>query len=133
MIDLKSLKEKVQNLKVLIVDDEEDVLSTTEEFFNKLFKNVDKAKNGQEALELYKKENGSYDLIISDANMPGMDGWSLFRELNKNKTGAFLVIVTGSVEQDGEDRCLCESILLKPLQLEHIVEVLDKLVTKKGL
>lgn len=131
MIDLKSLREKVHHLKVLIVDDEINVLNATEEFFKKLFNDVDKAKDGQEALELYNKNNGAYDLILSDANMPAMGGWNLFKILRQNKTDALLVIMTGS-EEDG-DKTICDSILIKPLRLEPIVEVLNKLVSKKGL
>ena len=62
----------MENKKILIVDDEPDVLLLLGERLTKAGYDVIKAPGGQEAIELAHKE--SPDLIILDIAMPGMDG-----------------------------------------------------------
>jgi two-component system NtrC family sensor kinase len=62
---------------VLVVDDEADVVSVLRELLEADGHVVDGAGNGREALA--KIEAGSYDAILSDVRMPGLDGPALYR------------------------------------------------------
>ncbi|MGE5280079.1 MAG: response regulator [Deltaproteobacteria bacterium] len=62
----------MKNKKILIVDDEPDVLMLLGERLSKAGYNVIKAAGGQEAIEL--AQSDSPDLIVLDIAMPGMDG-----------------------------------------------------------
>jgi CheY-like chemotaxis protein len=70
--------------KLLIVDDEENIRMLFKEELEDEGYEVDTAANGYEALAKFK--NGTYDLIILDIKMPGMDGIQVLNEIkNMNK------------------------------------------------
>ena len=92
-IDLVAYKQKVQDLQkytkgidILFVEDYEPLHETLVKLFSSLFNNVDAAKDGEEALLLYKNkisENESYGLVFSDIEMPKMNGVELVAQIKK--------------------------------------------------
>lgn len=81
---------------VLIVDDDEAVLT----MLNKVMKSsdiqADTARNGREALELL--EQGSYDLMLLDVNMPGIDGFEVVQTVRSRGLQLPIIIVSGRKE-----------------------------------
>ena len=74
------------NTKVLIVDDEDDIISFQQDILSNYSCEVDVASSGKKALTKLNKKG--YDVIISDIKMPGkMDGIDLYKELKKIKPG----------------------------------------------
>lgn len=67
--------------RVLIADDEKDILKALEILLKGEGYSVSSAENGETALELYKKE--SFDIVLTDLKMPGMDGLTLLEEIKK--------------------------------------------------
>ncbi len=65
-------------MDILVVDDEITIREFLSEILSTVGYRVDQAENGKRALE--KMEGRSYDLIITDVNMPGLDGVDLYRE-----------------------------------------------------
>lgn len=80
---------------VLLVEDEEMILSIAKEMLTKLGFSVIEAANGKEALELYQKNPAKIDLIVTDLGMPVMDGYELFRELKKLQPKLPIIISSG--------------------------------------
>lgn len=85
-------------IKILVVDDDflireflSDILLASEKY------EVISAENGQAALELY-RQNADVGLILSDINMPVMDGLSLIRELRRDGSEVPVVVITGNHE-----------------------------------
>jgi len=76
------LSKNVKHLNVLYVEDDEIAREITKMFLMEFFDNVDVAKNGLEALEKFKKN--SYNLVISDLNLPELNGKELVKEIKKN-------------------------------------------------
>jgi len=66
------------NEKILLVDDETDFLDVLSEFLSDEGYRTSRARNGQEAIAAL--ECQSFDLLLSDINMPGMKGFELIRE-----------------------------------------------------
>lgn len=66
-------------MKILVVDDEERIRSIIKMYFTREGYTVQEAVDGENALELLNKE--SFDLIILDVMMPGVDGWTVCREV----------------------------------------------------
>ena len=79
--------------KVLVVDDETDLRDLASEVLKPKGYRVFTAENGQEGLEIYKKENP--DLVLTDVNMKLMDGLELTREIKKLNPEAKVYLVTG--------------------------------------
>ena len=71
------------NKKVLVVDDEPAQLALTLEFLKNHLLKFDTAENGKKALELLGKNQ--YDLILTDIQMPIMDGFQLMNAIKKDK------------------------------------------------
>ena len=70
---MQEILEKLKDLSILIVDDESFILETMAHFLRRRAKHVDTAKDGQQALRLF--ETKRYDIIVSDIEMPEMNGY----------------------------------------------------------
>ncbi|SFV52435.1 two component transcriptional regulator, winged helix family [hydrothermal vent metagenome] len=97
MIDLKKLLTQTQKLSILIVEDYKPLLEEMRNILSDYFLLVDTASNGREALELYREYHDKcgeyYDIIISDIEMPLMDGIELTRELREiNKEQKIIIL-----------------------------------------
>ena len=79
---------------VLVVDDEEDMLWMLQRNLNKGMKDVEilAAKSGEEALAILSDK--SVNLVITDINMPGMNGLDLLIEINNRYPQTGVIIMT---------------------------------------
>ena len=81
-----------QNLKFLVVDDFSTMRRIVRNLLKELgYSNVDEAEDG--ALGLAKLKNGDFDFVISDWNMPNMDGLTFLAELRQNAAFAPVKVV----------------------------------------
>jgi len=83
--------------RILVVDDDPFVLEMLTILLEEEGHTVDKAENGREALAKYSGATGTA-LIISDMNMPEMDGLELTREIRKVNPHIPIIILTASGE-----------------------------------
>lgn len=84
--------------RILIVDDEELIRDLIKEYISLEDFVVDEAVDGVQALQLFKQYN--YDLIILDVMMPGMDGWSVCREIRKTSQVPVIMLTARGEEYD---------------------------------
>jgi len=71
------------NCKILVVDDFETMRNITKHILKSLgYTNIDQADNGRSALKML--QHGGYDLIISDWNMPDVDGLRMLKAIRSN-------------------------------------------------
>ena len=129
MQDLKNLIEQCKDIKVLYVEDEKDVREQMLNIFDMIFTSVDTAADGMEALEMYKSK--SYDLILTDINMPRMNGLELVQMIRKESQTQKIVILSAY----NESNLLLETIklgvdgyLTKPVNMQEMEQVLEKTV-----
>ena len=116
-------------MRILFVDDEEMVLrmlrmavaSMRSEEWEACF-----VSSGSEALELLARQ--TFDMVVSDMRMPGMNGAQLLNEVFKLHPATFRVILTGFVEQERVMETLgtAHQFLSKPFQLDALKEVLRR-------
>jgi len=126
MSDIKALREKVKDLKVLFVEDEEDVRDGTSKFLKKFFINVTTCANGAEGLDIFKK-NRDFDVVITDVFMPVMSGVDMCREIRKIDDKVFIIFLTALKTSDKIKTEFSNVVLQKPLSFEDIIPVMDKL------
>jgi YesN/AraC family two-component response regulator len=79
---LKNKVEYIKTLSILFVEDEDCIVDMLTKTFRALHIDFDSARNGQEALEQIK--NKDYDLIVTDVNMPIMNGFELIKNIREN-------------------------------------------------
>lgn len=80
---------------ILVVEDNSSVRNVTCEFLSMMGFNVMDAENGQEALELLRREK--FDLIITDLMMPAMNGKDLIKKVRRAKGDDLpIILVSGS-------------------------------------
>ncbi|MEZ4671270.1 MAG: response regulator [Anaerolineae bacterium] len=84
--------------KLLIVDDESEILNTYKEYFAKRDFQVEVASNGIEGLE--KLIHGEFDVAIVDIQMPKMNGIEMIRLARKEGVDTDMVILTGHGDRD---------------------------------
>ena len=82
-----------ERLKVLVVDDEASIRDLLAKTLALAEYDVDVAPDGRTALERMRVQ--SYDLLISDLKMPGIDGLSVIREAKRYNAGLPVIIITG--------------------------------------
>lgn len=113
---------------ILIVDDEENARLGLSKLLAHEGYAVASAANGQEALEYLRRSK--VHLVISDINMPGMNGLLFLRELSRNYPSLHVIMITayGGVESYLEAMNYgAFEYLHKPVKLEELKSVMRKL------
>ena len=120
--------------KILIVDDEKDVLTVLERRLSNAGYSILKAENGEEAV--FMANNEQPDLIILDIIMPGMDG-ARTAEILKNDSATrdipiiFLTCLLTRKDGRGERIIGGKYFIAKPYNPEKMLQVVDRYAHKK--
>ncbi|MBN1276677.1 MAG: response regulator [Deltaproteobacteria bacterium] len=80
--------------KILVVDDEKGIRFLLLDFLSNEGFDVSVAKDGQESLDILEK--ASFDLVITDINMPGMDGISMLKTMKKAGRKEKVILMSAS-------------------------------------
>ena len=133
-MDYKGVSEYTGKLSVLYVEDDVDLLEETAEFLKDLFHSVDTAKNGLVAFnkynEYYDRESKYYDLVITDVNMPVMDGMDLIRDIHSLNKIQPVVVVSAYSESSKLIQMIQSGVnnfLMKPINPEEFMKMLYKI------
>ena len=81
--------------RVLVVDDESSIREMLSKTLALAEYKVDTAPDATAALNLLRVANASYDLLIADLKMPGMDGLSMIRQVKQIRSRMPIIIITG--------------------------------------
>ena len=87
-----------KNIRILVIDDDPDILQYFKDIMKQFGINCDTAGNADEALALLVNE--TYDLYFIDYKMPGMNGITLTQEIKNRKNSRSVVIMISSIEWD---------------------------------
>jgi DNA-binding NtrC family response regulator len=116
------MEDKMDEMRIMLVDDEEGFLSTTRNVLERKGINVATATSGSEALEKLAQEN--IDVVILDVKMPGMDGVSALKNIKSRNPSMEVIMLTGhgTVESALEGlRSGASDYLTKPIDIDELI------------
>ena len=112
-------------LRVLIVDDEAELVSALEERLNLRGFQASGVTTGAEALSLLAET--PFDVVLLDLKMPGLGGLEVIKKIKADQPGLRVILLTGwGSEEDaekGKELGACD-YLMKPVKISDLVRVL---------
>ena len=116
---------------VLLVDDEEIILSVAEEMIQTLGYNVLTAANGQAAIATYEAEKDTIGLVVLDLIMPGMGGGDVFDRL-KAIDPDVKVLLSSGYSIDGQAAAImkrgCRGFIQKPFSIQELSQKIGQIM-----
>ena len=113
--------------KVLIIDDEKNILESLSSILSDEGFKVFKATDGEEGLALFERENPA--IVLLDVWMPEMDGLQVLKAMKEKDTGAIIIVISGH----GTISTAVEAVkigaydfLEKPLSIDKVLEVISR-------
>lgn len=118
-------------MKILLVDDEPEILEVIAEFLELKGHAVETANNGKSGLDMVLGHN-DFDLVFSDIGMPEMDGLTLLEKIRSNAIDTPVILISGQGDVSNTIRALqlgALDFIVKPVYLKSVEEALDKIET----
>lgn len=134
MIDYISLEKYAKDISILFVEDDKSIAKEMELLLSEIFVDIKVAYNGIEALEeynkFYKENNRYFDLIITDIQMPKMNGIELIKHIYKQNPNQKTIVLSAH----NESTYLMELVnlgiyrfILKPSNYDNFFEIIFKI------
>ena len=109
---------------ILVIDDEKGILQLMHQALTKYGHNVETADDGQEGIRKF--DGGSFDIVITDIRMPGIDGNGVVKHIRNSKNQSIPVIAISGTpwlkETDDFDM-----VLAKPFPVKQLIESIRSL------
>jgi CheY-like chemotaxis protein len=122
--------------KVLIADDEDSMRQLVARAIAMDGHEIVTAQDGAEALEILTREDGAFDLLLTDIQMPVMDGIALALSVARDFPELTILLMTGFADQRERAsnlNALVHDVVTKPFSVADIrTAVADALAAKKG-
>ena len=123
----------LQGKRVLLVDDDHDILTSMQAAFEPTGAVIETANNGNKAVELVEKNQP--DLVVLDMMLPGRSGFLVLEKIKARKpknSKPFVIMITGN--QGARHKMYAESLgvseyLNKPVKLDRLIASAEKLLT----
>jgi len=120
--------------RILLVDDEESLLTLGARMLEHLGFDVVKASDGRQAVNLYREQGNGIDLVLMDLTMPLMDGAEAFEKMRLLNPDARVVLASGYVSDDVSSRFKGRKpsgVIQKPYTLASLREALAGLLPER--
>ena len=121
-----------QRMRLLIVEDEPDLLASLAQALREEGYAVDTADNGDDGL--FNAEGTDYDAIVLDVMLPGLDGWEILKRLRKTKQTPVLMLTARDQTRDrvkGLDAG-ADDYVVKPFDLEEVFARLRAIIRRSA-
>ncbi|MCP4566204.1 MAG: response regulator [FCB group bacterium] len=119
----------MDNFRVLLIDDEEELVSTLAERLDYRGISADYAISGDMALE--KLQESSYDIVLIDLKLPGLSGDELLTVIHKSYPNLPALMITGHGSGEAGDFVKPEgaySLLQKPINISALIEKMKEAI-----
>ena len=118
-----------KNLRLMIVDDNKEIIDYLMRLLEDFFDDIAVAYNGLEALDIYRTQN--IDLIITDINMPKMGGIKFIKSIRQTDNLIPIIIISAHNESDFVMKSIelgINGYILKPIEMDPLIKVLSNCV-----
>lgn len=128
-------REPLSEIRVLVAEDNKTNQLITRSMLTGLGQNITLVENGEQALNAYRVEQGKFDLILMDCEMPVMDGYEATRQIRRFETDnglapVLICAVTAHAMEENYQYCLdigMDNVLIKPINLERLKSLIASL------
>ena len=113
--------------KILIIDDNNDLRMVVSKMLSRLGYEVSSADSGENGLRLFFKDK--FDIVLSDYEMPGMDGVAFACSVKKSSPHTPVVIMTGAGKETVFSRksTAVDEVISKPFSLAEIDQTIQNI------
>lgn len=115
--------------KILVIEDEDQVRQSYDDMFTFFGYEVESVPNGREGMSRITKKD--YDIVITDLNMPEMNGIEVLKYIKKKKPYIEVIVITGYATLENAIEAMkvgAYDYFAKPVDIEHVRIVLSKCV-----
>jgi len=132
-VETRSLKSEIQtgDEHILLVDDEPSITQLIQLMLERLGYTVTTRVSSIEALEVFKKNTGKFDIIISDMSMPNMTGDQLAHEIRQIRPEIPIIICTGfseRINKENAEALGANGLLMKPIVKSEMAKMIRKML-----
>jgi len=125
-LDKSCMGEVADMSTVLVIDDEKFVLDIVKIALTKFGHDVETAVDGRQGIEKF--DEGSFDLVITDIRMPGLDGRGVADHIRRSQRQSTPIIaISATPWLIGDKLSDFDSILPKPFTLQTLVDTVNSL------
>lgn len=128
---LQSLIKNTKRLNILYVEDDKIARESTLRFLETFFLKIDTAFDGEQAY--VKKSLKKYDIIITDINMPKLNGIELIKKIREDDASTPILILSAYDDRDYFIESIkfgVDGYILKPLEMEQFYIIISKIVKR---
>jgi CheY-like chemotaxis protein len=118
---------------ILLIDDEEMIISVGQELLTELGYKVLIAQSGLEAIEIYRQKYQDIDLVIMDMIMPGMGGGEAYDRLKEINPGVKVLLSSGYSINGQATKILkrgCDGFIQKPFNMKQLSDRVHHIIGK---
>lgn len=129
MMTLQEKIAKISKYQVLFVEDEQDLIDIISNTLGKLQIKNFTASNGKIGLEIF-RTNPEINVVVTDINMPVMDGLEMIREIRKTDQNIKIIIMSAHNESEFKEEAKKLGIndyLVKPFDFMQFIEIIFNL------
>jgi DNA-binding NtrC family response regulator len=118
--------------KIIIIDDNEELLDALCNFFTMKNYQVKCAQNGLEGLKILEADKEGFDLLITDLVMPNVSGVGIISIMKKKNPRTPVIAITGWGEfpEALAEEAKADRILKKPFELEELFGIVEELIKR---
>lgn len=131
MKELKKIMSLSKSFNVLYVEDNEGARVQTLKMLGNFFSNVTIAMNGLDGLEKFKLSR--YDLVLSDLNMPVMDGMEMIKNIRLIDEDVVTVVISAHNETsfiEDIEKYGVDGYMIKPVYFDEFIETITAAIKK---
>ncbi len=134
MFDFLGIKKKTDKVKILVIDDEPNIVQTLQDRLEMNDYEVVTAGNGKEGLKKALQEKP--DVLLLDVIMPIMDGHEMLEALRKQPGGNYSSVIMLTARSQTQDiaranACGIDDYIVKPFDLSELLEKIEVVIESR--